>query len=390
VLLHNEQGTTALHSIESDLRSNGDEDSTKSSSSTLWHTKHDEVEVKAMALSHDEQQVAIAHDQAVEMWSVGAQEQLPIWSTAMPLTSATAIAFHPDGRRVAVVDGWSGRVVLLDAVTGQVLLELNARSGTDRAKVAFSTDGNRLIATVGGELYVWSAADQHAELGNASVTTPSKSQCQTKFQWHVNQASEQIYGGLPSGAEFHARRALEVYAHYQDKLRGMPALEVLELNAKCHLAKALIDLGQQQLGKEMLETIIAECPNQYRSLHTISLLLATYPGQNSVSPAQLVGLANRALKLEPTDSNAVATAGIAYLRTGDLDQSRRLLANAANTMSSWDGLALFPLAVIEARSESPDEAGRIFARGLEWMESAGSKQPIIRELHRWAAEEMNR
>ena len=59
-------------------------------------------------------------------------------------------------------------------------------------------------------------------------------------------------------------------------------------------------------------------------------------------------------------------------------------------MTSWDGLVLFPLAVIEAKSQNQQEADRLFARGVEWMESSAAKQPIIRELYRWAAEELER
>ncbi len=390
LLSHDENGVTALYSIEKDAHLHSSEDSGQFTASKLWQIGERSADVRAMALSHDAQHVAMAHDHAVEMWSVSTNEQVPNWSTAMPLTSATAIAFHPDGRRLAVVDGRGGRVIILDAATGQALLELSVRSGTDRVQVTFSADGNRLIATVGGELYVWNAANQDAELASNSVLSPSKSQCRTDFQWHVNQASEQIYGGLPTGAEFHARQALEVYDRHREKLVGMPALDVLTLNARCHLAKSLIDLGQQELEKEKFKSIIAECPDQYRSLHTISLLLATYPGQAAVSPDQLVVLTNRALEFEPTDSNALATAGIAHLRRGDMDQARRLLEAAADDMESWDGLVLFPSAVIEARAGNPSEAARLFDRAVNWMESSASKQPIIRELHRWAAEAMNR
>ncbi|MGI9429446.1 MAG: hypothetical protein ACR2NM_12360 [Bythopirellula sp.] len=388
LLVYTDQGLATLYSIQFDERSVGGVNSIAPVISSLWQTNYPDLAVETLAFSPDGQYVAVANDDALDLWSIDAFENLPTWSVAMPLTSATDLTFHPDGRRLAVVDGWVGRVMLFDSANGQIVLELNARSGTDRAKVAFSSDGNRLMATLGGELYVWSISDPDIEPKFSSAIESSKSLYRTDFQWHVNQASEQIYGGLSFGAEFHARRALGMINRHGDKLQGMPALEVLTLNAKCHLAKSLIDLGHIVQGQEMLANIIAECPNQYMSVHTISLLLATYPGPTVVASEELLELTDKALNMKPTDSNALATSGIAHFQDGNVDQARSHLERAAKIMPSWEALVLFPLAVIEAKSENQKEADRLFARGVEWMESSASNQPIIRQLYRWAAEEL--
>lgn len=344
--------------------------------------------IRSLAISPDGQHVAVASHESLELWVTATSETRPVWSVAMPLTSATDIAFHPDGNRLAIVDGWLGRVVLFDIANGQKVLELNTRSGTDRANVAFSSDGEKLFATLAGELYIWSNSALDASDSDSTPADRRNAEYRNNFQWHVNQSSEQIYGGLPLGAEFHAQRALHLLENYFEKIEGMSILEVLAMNAKCHLAKSLVDSGRVELGHEMFKKILAECPEQFKSIHTLSLLLATYPGRSVVSNEQLIELANRAIELKPDDSNAWAVAGIAYYQSGNATEARKHLEHAKNIMTSWDGLVLFPLAELEADTGNHEVASRHFKRASKWMESEAPKQQIIRAVHRRAAAKM--
>lgn len=390
LLVSNIRGSAALYAVRPEVISDGTRDSVAGALTSLWQTHQTDLAFRTLAVSPTGQHVALANGNSLDLWSLNEAERVPAWSVAMPLTAATDLAFHPDGLRLAVVDGWVGRVMLYDTANGQLVLELNTRSGNDRANLAFSPDGKRLLATVGGELYVWNSSNLKPATELFNAPTVNKSRLRTDFQWHVNQASAQIYGGLPFGAEFHSRRALGVLDRHGSKLQGMPALEVLALNAKCHLAKSLIDLGHIDQGKKMFQNIVAECPDQYTSLHTIGLLLATYPGTTAVSPETLQEMVDKALQFKPTDSNALATSGLASLRNGNIDQARGLLEQAAKTMTSWEGLVLFPLSVVEARSDNQKEANRLFDRGSAWMESSATTPPILRELQRRAAEELGR
>jgi WD40 repeat protein len=73
------------------------------------------------------------------------------------LGSLTAVAFSPDGRRVAVVAGQANAVVLVDARSGRRVRTLRlpeSSSGT----VAFAPDGSRVIAGGGDGALIWDAA----------------------------------------------------------------------------------------------------------------------------------------------------------------------------------------------------------------------------------------
>ena len=226
LLISSSEGVVSLYAMGSEKESKRADEFHIPEALLLWKTYYRDMEVRALALAPDRRYVAVAANDSVDLWSLNASQKSPIWSVAMPLTSAADLAFHPDGRRLAVVDGWNGRVTLFDSKNGKIVLELDARSGNERANVAFSSDGSLLLATLGGELYVWSNSNFGLETDFYSATQTSRSRLKADFEWHVHQASEQVYGGWPFGAEFHARRALDLLHRHDDKLQGMPALEV--------------------------------------------------------------------------------------------------------------------------------------------------------------------
>lgn len=357
---------------------------------TIWRTSQPGSAVRSLAISSDARYVAVARQDSLETWSISPGRSQRLWSTDMTLTESSDVAFHPDGRRLVFVDGWLGHVLLFDTESGQKVLELDTRSGTDRANVTFSSSGHQLTASLAGDLYTWNTSPAGSPAISSTSPPRSKTEYRNDFQWHVNQASAQIYGGLPRGAEFHASRALTIADEHLEKLEGFKILDVLLINAKCHLAKSLIDTGRDSEGYDMLEELITDCPDQYQSIHNLSLLLATYPGPLVVSSDELVELARRAVQHSPESANAWAVAGIAHLRNENLAEARKHLEHAEEKMTAWDGLTLFPFAVLEVRSEDLDAANRFFQRGVKWMKETSPDQSIIRELRRWAARELRR
>ena len=390
LLLHTDDSAVRLIDLGSTKESDSEANQNERQMSTIWHASLTDSAVRSLALSTDARYIALAKQDSLEIWSNGPERSQPLWSTAMTLTASTDVAFHPDGGRLALVDGWLGHVLLFDTESGQKVLELDTRSGTDRANVTFSSSGHQLTASLAGDLYTWSTSSASSPIVSSIQPPRSKTEYRNDFQWHVNQASEQIYGGLPRGAEFHARRAVTIADEHFEKLEGLKILDVLLVNAKCHLAKSLIDTGRYPEGHRMFEELVTDSPDQYDSIHNLSLLLATYPGPLVVSSEQLIGLARRAIEHRPESANAWAVAGIAHLRNENLAEARKHLEHAEKKMTAWDGLTLFPFAVLEVRSKNIDAANRLFQRGIEWMKETAPDQSIIRELRRWAVRELGR
>ena len=79
---------------------------------------------------------------AVVAWDL-ADGQKPIWSRELAM-SATQLAYHPDGRFLAVGMG-EGAVEILDSLTGRELLTLRGHRGLVSA-LAFSRDGQLLAS----------------------------------------------------------------------------------------------------------------------------------------------------------------------------------------------------------------------------------------------------
>src|SRR5262249_15598212 len=122
-------------------------------------------QVTAVAFSPDGKRLAsVSYEPGVWLWdaATGKPERLlpheqGLWS----------VAFSADSKLVAVGEGW-GTVVLYDADTGEKLRTLAGQKSHVRG-VAFSPDG-RLIAgtTTGGIAHVWEAATgrlRHTLLG---------------------------------------------------------------------------------------------------------------------------------------------------------------------------------------------------------------------------------
>lgn len=92
----------------------------------------------------------------LRLWDIANQEM--IWSYH-DITNFLSVAFHPSADEIAYGNLW-GMIGILDAKTGERLVELNGPSGTPVGDVNYSASGRFLAAgSDDNKIYLWNAED---------------------------------------------------------------------------------------------------------------------------------------------------------------------------------------------------------------------------------------
>ena len=137
----------------------------------VWDWRREELiatlPTKSEFVAFDPTGERIATDE-LEIWDV-ASEKVSLRLT-YPLPEVDALAFSPDGTRLAVGSG--GEVRLFDSGSGAELLVLRGHRGVEVAKVVFSPDGT-MLASLGEEdgTRVWALdIDDLLEIAHQNVT----------------------------------------------------------------------------------------------------------------------------------------------------------------------------------------------------------------------------
>jgi WD40 repeat protein len=117
---------------------------------TLLGRDRDHTELLERLLAGNERAVTLSAWGIVEVWDTAATclRELAVGSAPGALTAgrATAIALHPDGRRVAVATTRpDSPLQIWDGASGKPIAVLDGPEGIVRA-VAFSADGERLVS----------------------------------------------------------------------------------------------------------------------------------------------------------------------------------------------------------------------------------------------------
>ena len=115
---------------------------------------HKESVCGAMLLPDGKTAVTASYDQAVKLWDVPTQQELEsLHGEAYALFS---MALSPDGQRLAA-GGVEGPVRLWDPASRQLVAILKPSLGSEVDALAFSPDGNALVALTTTEVHVWRA-----------------------------------------------------------------------------------------------------------------------------------------------------------------------------------------------------------------------------------------
>jgi WD40 repeat protein len=118
--------------------------------------------IRSVAFSNDSKALAACGDfePFVDEWDVATGRLRNHIELPEDVTPG-GLAFHPDGKTMAVSDSgnqrdkhWSGGVLLLERGTGKLVRELPT-PGTSAHRVVFSPDGHWLAAVKGGGVHVW-------------------------------------------------------------------------------------------------------------------------------------------------------------------------------------------------------------------------------------------
>ena len=90
----------------------------------------------------------------VKLWDI--EERREVWKTPSPEGRSRGVAFNSAGTRL--VSGWSKRLRIWDATTGDLLKELSGHTRLVTC-VAFSPDDSRIFsASQDGTIKVWASA----------------------------------------------------------------------------------------------------------------------------------------------------------------------------------------------------------------------------------------
>jgi WD40 repeat protein len=124
----------------------------------------------AILLADGETVATASYDQAVKLWDKGTQQELR--SLTGESQAVFALALSPDGRRLAT-GGAEGTLRLWDVATSQLVALVQGSSKESIMSLAFTPDGNTIVAITTGTLRVW-RAPSWAEIEAAEKMTELK------------------------------------------------------------------------------------------------------------------------------------------------------------------------------------------------------------------------
>jgi hypothetical protein len=253
--------------------------------------------------------------------------------------------FSPDGTRV-VTGGADKTVKIWDMRTGAPLLDLKGDAFVTR--VAFSPDGTRLAAIIGGTVKIWDAG----ELGMSTAESPAPEEREYRLIWtrprpefHRQEYAKALKANEPFAVRFHLDRLLA----YAPPERAALLAERGRLQKDDLLLQARTAVHSPKLGKVAMEPIALLALR----LHPQALRLYGGLSLRAGKPAAAIAPLTLALGLRPRDRPPVEELllALAYI---DLDANHRAEADKWHARAiAWLDRYRLPLQLTSALARTP-------------------------------------
>jgi tetratricopeptide (TPR) repeat protein len=335
-------------------------------------------------------------DQTVIVWDIAARVRL--FTATGHQRAARAARFTADGKRL-VTAGSDRTVRVWDAATGQPVLTLRGHTYGVLC-LAVSPDGRFVASASGyggvrdGEVLVWDAAEpweavQHMRRASVGGYGPL---------WHDRESRDAEAGGHWFAAVFHLSRLIETSPPAADRPDSVGRL--------ARRARAYAEMGDRERAErdcEEAKRLRPAAPLYYRTLALVRLRLGDHEGYRAIcremlnrfgaddravalwqttqacallpagagDPAAVVGVARRAVAVQPAGCIAHHNLGAALYRAGRYDEALRAFADALARCrrqgTAWDW---YWLAMAHHRLGHPVETHLYLDDARQWHDHA--------------------
>jgi WD40 repeat protein len=336
--------------------------------------------VTALAFSPDGRYLAAAGNAgAVRLWD-RAGKALHEGPLPGP-PGLSALAFHPDGSRLAGVN--RERVQVWDVSSGQDVLFLRGAGPRPsdngfNPRVAWSHDGKRLaVSNWDRTTSIWDASDFALPAGKVVLSTQAGNRAMT---WHLGCASLYSRPETARAAAFHRERlrALKSLTPEQHRQRGdfyarsaqwdRAAADYAVLFARdlpqnpwasAEYASLLLSAGDLAAYQKLRRRVFAQWADTRDSsvlaafIHLGSLIPAS-----AAESAQLTRAAQRYQEANPSALHPLICLGLAHYRAGEWEKAKRPLLRAVEIRPKGEemGLAWVVLALVYLRQGQAEQA----------------------------------
>lgn len=352
--------------------------------------------ITAMAFSPDGGRLATGNyaNCAVRLWDLARGTPIGFDASGQGLggpRQLTGLAFSPDGRRLAAV-GADGHVTIWDAGSGQEVLVLRGR-GPDRpveysfnARVAFSQDGSRLAANnYCGGITVWDAPE--AAAGEEQRTRRLRDATRRAYHWHLQHADSPFHRrqvealAPPTPAARRARAAL--YA-----AEGLWSEAAADFAQAPRLADGPRDLvvraalfllaGNLAAYRELAEPTPEPQRGDAEGMGGLAWICSLRP--ESADPQKSLQLAEEALAADRANPERALVLALCLYRAGRLQDAGTVASTLRPAAPQLAGCCAWLLALLHHRAGRHDLAQQERQLAEAWLAKATEDHPEDRKV----------
>ena len=190
--------------------------------------------------------------------------------------------------------------------------------------------------------------------------------------------AEYLYlSGRAEDAEAASRRAIEIVGDLVRRYPSQPEHRQTYAYNITRLAEMLAISNHRDRAERVFTEAIETDPKNAESLNGLAWLLASQPDNPPYDPARALGLAERAVAIDPGTPSFWNTLGVARLRNRRPDAAEALERSLGAGSSGKPAFDLFPLAIIYAGRGDAARARKLFDQAVDWTRQNPSKDPDL-------------